>query len=54
MRLPDIDKYKDARNGQAYPYFMPWLSGDGGLFFIPCYMIFNFNITVKGVQPRVT
>ncbi|KIJ40737.1 hypothetical protein M422DRAFT_32162 [Sphaerobolus stellatus SS14] len=31
MRLPENnEKYKQARAGQAYPYFMPWLSGDGG------------------------
>uniref|UniRef100_A0A8H8CET3 Iminophenyl-pyruvate dimer synthase domain-containing protein n=1 Tax=Psilocybe cubensis TaxID=181762 RepID=A0A8H8CET3_PSICU len=31
MRLPETNKkYDSARAGQAYPYFMPWLSGDGG------------------------
>ena len=31
MRLPVTNsKYEQARSGQAYPYFMPWLSGDGG------------------------
>jgi len=31
MRLPTTnDKYDSARAGQAYPYFMPWLSGDNG------------------------
>jgi hypothetical protein len=31
MRLPSTNgKYDQARAGQAYPYFMPWLSGDGG------------------------
>jgi hypothetical protein len=32
MRLPATnDKYISARAGQAYPYFMPWLSGDNGI-----------------------
>ncbi|KAF8637298.1 hypothetical protein AX16_010828 [Volvariella volvacea WC 439] len=31
MRLPWTNpKYDNARFGQVYPYFMPWLSGDGG------------------------
>ncbi|KAF8637314.1 hypothetical protein AX16_010842 [Volvariella volvacea WC 439] len=31
MRLPFTNpKYDKARSGQAYPYFMPWLSGDNG------------------------
>jgi len=31
MRLPATnEKYDSARAGQAYPYFMPWLSGDNG------------------------
>ncbi|KAF9483975.1 hypothetical protein BDN70DRAFT_954169 [Pholiota conissans] len=31
MRLPETNaKYDKARGGQAFPYFMPWLSGDGG------------------------
>jgi hypothetical protein len=30
MRLPTDTKLTQARAGQAYPYFMPWLSGDGG------------------------
>ncbi|KAF9002771.1 hypothetical protein BDQ17DRAFT_1242961 [Cyathus striatus] len=31
MRLPETNsKYDQARAGQAYPYFMPWLSGDNG------------------------
>jgi hypothetical protein len=31
MRLPESNsKYDKARAGQAFPYFMPWLSGDGG------------------------
>ena len=35
MRLPETDtKYDPARNGQAFKYFMPWLSGDGGSYSI--------------------
>jgi hypothetical protein len=37
MRLPVLEndtKYDQARAGQAYPYFMPWLSGDGGSYII--------------------
>jgi len=31
MRLPSTNKaYDQARAGQAFPYFMPWLSGDNG------------------------
>ena len=30
LRLPDAPKYEEAREGQGYPYFMPWLSGDNG------------------------
>lgn len=30
MRLPVDTDFTQARAGQAYPYFMPWLSGDGG------------------------
>jgi len=32
LRLPETvnDKYADERAGQSFPYFMPWLSGDGG------------------------
>ncbi|KAJ6594995.1 hypothetical protein DFH09DRAFT_157863 [Mycena vulgaris] len=30
MRLPEIDDTEIARRGQAFKYFMPWLSGDGG------------------------
>jgi hypothetical protein len=34
MRLPATNgKYDQARKGQAYPYFMPWLSGDNGTSF---------------------
>ena len=33
MRLPATnEKYDQARGGQAFPYFMPWLSGDNGTF----------------------
>ena len=34
MRLPETDskKYGEGRDGQAVPYFMPWLSGDGGSY----------------------
>ena len=34
IRLPDTDskKYDQGREGQAFPYFMPWLSGDGGSY----------------------
>jgi len=36
MRLPiSNSKYDQARAGQAYKYFMPWLSGDGGSCSIP-------------------
>ena len=36
IRLPDTEsnKYAQGRDGQAYPYFMPWLSGDGGSYSI--------------------
>jgi hypothetical protein len=38
MRLPATNgKYDQARKGQAYPYFMPWLSGDNGT------LSFEFN-----------
>ncbi|KAJ7777889.1 ferritin-like-domain-containing protein [Mycena maculata] len=30
MRLPYVDETEVARRGQAFKYFMPWLSGDGG------------------------
>lgn len=30
MRLPTDTELTQARAGQAYTYFMPWLSGDGG------------------------
>lgn len=37
MRLPESNsKYDKARAGQAFPYFMPWLSGDGGKLLILC------------------
>src|SRR6202035_2828340 len=29
------EKYDQARAGQAYPYFMPWLSGENGTFIAP-------------------
>ena|ERR1700733_3388791 len=32
MRLPYNTQYTQARAGQAYPYFMPWLSGDESMF----------------------
>jgi len=36
MRLPiSNSKYDQARAGQAYKYFMPWLSGDGGSCSVP-------------------
>jgi hypothetical protein len=36
IRLPETDKkkYDQGRDGQAFPYFMPWLSGDGGSYSI--------------------
>jgi hypothetical protein len=36
IRLPvtESGKYDQGRDGQAYPYFMPWLSGDGGSYSI--------------------
>jgi hypothetical protein len=38
MRLPMTNnKYDQARTGQAYPYFMPWLSGDNGASFVEFY-----------------
>ena len=32
--LTDGNKYGQERDGQAFPYFMPWLSGDGGSYSI--------------------
>jgi hypothetical protein len=45
MRLPETEskKYDQGRDGQAFPYFMPWLSGDGGSYSIfPSYHVIPF------------
>jgi hypothetical protein len=50
MRLPTTNgKYDQARAGQAYPYFMPWLSGDNGVPYAKfCYTRFVLNVFLVG------
>lgn len=59
MRLPvtEDNKYDQARSGQAYPYFMPWLSGDGGTLVhdvkCSCFnMSFLCGVWAQGEPPR--
>lgn len=52
MRLPVTNsKYDPARAGQAYPYFMPWLSGDGGSHFISQ---ISYLILIQNFEGRTT
>lgn len=46
MRLPTDTEFTQARAGQAYTYFMPWLSGDGGTY----QQLFRLNLTLRAIN----
>lgn len=55
IRLPATnDKYKEARAGQAYPYFMPLLSGDNGARMLSVCHNTIYNVLWQGEPLMVT